>query len=133
MAESVAAFFADESQRAMLEKMLVLGVKAEQPRKEKVEGGALEGMSFCVTGSFELKRDAIWKRIEEHGGEVHKSVKKGTTYLLAGDKVGKTKMDAAEKKGAKILDWEGFLALLEGAAAAPEGEASGEEPPADDG
>jgi len=78
----------------------------------RAEGGPLAGLSFCVTGSFEDKREAIWERIEAAGGEVHKSVKKGTTYLLAGEKVGKTKTDDAAKKGAKVIDWSAFLALL---------------------
>lgn len=113
MAESVARFLADPDVREMLEKMLALGVVAKQPMKAaRAEGGPLAGLSFCVTGSFEDKREAIWERIEAAGGEVHKSVKKGTTYLLAGEKVGKTKTDDAAKKGAKVIDWSAFLALL---------------------
>ncbi|MCB9601409.1 MAG: hypothetical protein H6720_13885 [Sandaracinus sp.] len=99
----------------MLEKMLALGVVAKQPVKAaRVEGGPLAGLSFCVTGSFEQKREAIWEIVEAAGGEVHKSVKKGTSYLLAGDKVGKNKTDDAAKKGAKVIDWDAFQALLAG-------------------
>ncbi len=114
MAASVADFFGNKSQRAMLEKMLALGVVAKQPAKKKAVAGTLTGSSFCVTGAFDDKREAIWVRIEAAGGEVHKSVKKGTTYLLAGAKVGKTKMDAAVKKGAKVIDWDAFLVLEKG-------------------
>lgn len=114
MAASLAEFFANDSQRAMLAKMKTLGVATKQPAPKKKVEGTLTGLSFCVTGSFDDKRDAIWERIEAAGGEVHKSVKKGTTYLLAGAKVGKTKMDAAVKKGAKVIDWDAFLALEQG-------------------
>ncbi|MBO6933660.1 MAG: NAD-dependent DNA ligase LigA [Deltaproteobacteria bacterium] len=112
--KSVADFVGDPDQRAMLEKMLALGVKAEEPRREKVVGGVLEGLSFCVTGSFDRKRNEIHAEIEKHGGEVHKSVKKGTTYLLAGERVGKTKIEAAEKKGARVIDEDGYGRLLAG-------------------
>ncbi|MBX3247200.1 MAG: NAD-dependent DNA ligase LigA [Myxococcales bacterium] len=126
MAESVARFLEDPDQRAMLEKMLALGVVARQPEKApKVEGGALAGLSFCVTGSFDQKREAIWELIEAAGGEVHKSVKKGTSYLLAGEKVGKNKTDDAAKKGAKLIDWAGFEALRS-AGPAQESSAEGE-------
>ncbi|MCB9633789.1 MAG: NAD-dependent DNA ligase LigA [Sandaracinus sp.] len=115
MAESVASYFGDPDQRAMLEKMLALGVVAKQPMKAaRAEGGPLAGLSFCVTGSFDQKREAIWEIVEAAGGEVHKSVKKGTSYLLAGDKVGKNKTDDAAKKGAKVIDWDAFQALLAG-------------------
>jgi len=114
IAQSVADFIGDPDQRAMLEKMLEFGVKAEEPRREKVVGGPLEGLSFCVTGSFDRKRAAIHAEIEAHGGEVHKSVKKGTTYLLAGERVGKTKLEAAQKKGARVLDEDEYQRLLAG-------------------
>lgn len=124
IAQSVAAFVADPDQRAMLEKMLELGVKAEEPRRVKVVGGVLDGLSFCVTGSFDRKRNAIHAEIEAHGGEVHKSVKKGTTYLLAGERVGKTKLEAAQKKGARVIDEEAYARLLAGETLEEEPEAA---------
>ena len=42
---------------------------------------------------------------------MHDKVKKGTTYLLIGEKVGKAKTDSAKKFGARIID-EGTLARL---------------------
>ncbi len=124
IAQSVAAFVADPEQRAVMEKMLALGVVATEPVREVVEGGTLEGLSFCVTGSFDRKRDAIHEEIEAHGGEVHKSVKKGTTYLLAGDRVGKTKIEAAQKKGAQVIDEAGYAKLLAGEALEPPDEST---------
>ncbi len=113
MAKSVADYLADDFYRATLEKFLSLSVIAKEPEKVVVAGGKLDGMSFCVTGTLSRKRGAIHTEIEANGGEVHKSVKKGTTYLLAGDKVGKTKTDAAAKKGAKVIDEDTYLAMLE--------------------
>ena len=112
MAKSVADYLSDDVYRATLEKFLELGVVAKEPEKVVVEGGKLDGMSFCVTGTLSRKRGAIHAEIEANGGEVHKSVKKGTTFLLAGDKVGKTKTDAALKKGAKVIDEDAYLAML---------------------
>lgn len=115
MAESVVSFLTDERQRAMLQKLLDLGVVARAPAKPKPPSdGPLSGLSFCVTGKFDRKREEIWAEIEANGGEVHKTVRKGTTYLLAGEKVGKTKMEAARKKGAKVIDEAQYRALLAG-------------------
>ncbi len=115
MAASIVAFLQNATQRAMLEKMRALGVRATQPRRETKEG-PLTGSSFCVTGTFDRKRDVIHAQIEAAGGEVHKSVRKGTTYLLAGANVGKKKTEAAVKRGARVIDEAAFEALLRGEA-----------------
>lgn len=112
MAASIRAFLEQPSNRAMLEKLLALGVETEAVEKKAPAEGPLRGASFCVTGTLSEPRENIWALIEAKGGEVHKSVKKGTTYLLAGDGVGRTKTEAAEKRGTKVIDEETFRKLL---------------------
>lgn len=112
IASSVAAYVADPEQRRMLEQLLALGVEAETEVAARVEG-PLSGQSFCVTGVLSQPREEVHAQIRAQGGEVHTSVKKGTTYLVAGDKVGKAKLEAAEKKGAQVIDEERLRALLE--------------------
>ncbi|MBM4362220.1 MAG: NAD-dependent DNA ligase LigA [Deltaproteobacteria bacterium] len=114
MAESVARFLADPEQRALLERLHARGVSRPQPRKESAPGGALSGSSFCVTGVLSRKREDVHADIRAAGGEVHDSVKKGTTYLVAGQKVGKSKLDAAAKHGTVVVDEAGLAALLRG-------------------
>jgi len=114
IADSVSAFFADPHQRAIIGKMLERGVVAEQPRQEVVEGGALAGKSFCVTGVLSRSRDDVHADIRAAGGEVHTRVKKDTDYLVAGEKVGKTKLDAARKHDAKVITEADLAELLGG-------------------
>jgi DNA ligase (NAD+) len=47
---------------------------------------------------------------------VHDGVKKNTTYLVAGEKTGKSKLDQAKKFGTKVIDEKGLYALIEGSA-----------------
>jgi DNA ligase (NAD+) len=61
-------------------------------------------MSFCVTGVLSRKREDVHAAIRGAGGEVHDKVKKGTTFLVAGEKVGKSKTDAARKAGSQVID-----------------------------
>jgi DNA ligase (NAD+) len=124
IASSVAAFMADPDQRATLGRMLALGVQAETTRVEKVEG-PLTGKSFCVTGTLSQPREVVHAAILARGGEVHTAVKKGTTYLVAGDKVGKSKLDAAAKKGAEVIDENRLRELLEGRPGVPLEDAEG--------
>ncbi|HVR19913.1 MAG TPA: NAD-dependent DNA ligase LigA [Polyangiaceae bacterium] len=116
MVESVRAFLAHPLERALLEKLHERGVSRPQPRHETVADGPLSGLSFCVTGVLSRRREDVHADIRKAGGEVHDKVKKGTSYLVAGDKVGKAKLDGAKKFGAQVIDETGLEALIRGAA-----------------
>lgn len=113
----VAAFFADDANRRVAQKLLELGVKTKvQPAKAAAVQGPLTGSSFCVTGTLSESREAIHERIRAAGGDVHDRVKKGTTYLLAGANVGGTKLAAAEKHGTKVIAEADLAGLIAGGA-----------------
>ena len=115
IAESVARFMADEGNRKVLQKLIDLDVQLAPPAPRVVAGtGPLAGASVCVTGTLSRPREEIHADIRAAGGEVHDSVKKGTTYLVAGEKVGKTKLDAAEKRGTKVITEAGLVKLIAG-------------------
>jgi DNA ligase (NAD+) len=103
MVESVVSFLNDDEQRALMQKLVKLGVGRPQPRPEVAAEGPLKGMSFCVTGVLTRKREDVHAEIRAAGGEVHDGVKKNTTYLVAGDKTGKSKLDQAKKFGTKVI------------------------------
>jgi DNA ligase (NAD+) len=113
MVDSVAAFFEDPDQRALMSKLVALGVGRPQPRAAVAADGPLKGMSVCVTGVLSRKREDVHAAIRAAGGEVHDSVKKTTTYLVAGDKTGKSKLDQAKKYGTKVLTEAALYALIE--------------------
>jgi DNA ligase (NAD+) len=117
IAESVARFLADAESRRTLGKLLELGVQLAEPeRRAAAVTGPLSGAAFCVTGTLSKPREQIHAAIQAAGGEVHERVGKGTTYLVAGDKVGKTKLAAAEKRGAKVISEDELTRLLGGEA-----------------
>jgi NAD-dependent DNA ligase len=103
MVESVVAFVQDGEQRALMKKLVELGVGRPQPRAAVAAEGPLKGMTVCVTGVLSRKREDVHADIRAAGGEVHDSVKKNTTYLVAGDKTGKSKLDQAKKYGTKVI------------------------------
>lgn len=109
VAESIAAWFADDDNLALLDKFISLGVL---PHFEK-KTGKLEGKSFVVTGSLEVMgRDQAAEKIRALGGTFQTSVGKDTDYLVAGGKVGASKLQKAEKYGTKIISEQEFLDLL---------------------
>ena len=103
MVESVVAFLQADEQRALMKKLVALGVGRPQPRAAVAPEGPLKGMTVCVTGVLSKKREDVHADIRAAGGEVHDSVKKNTTYLVAGDKTGKSKLDQAKKYGTKVI------------------------------
>jgi DNA ligase (NAD+) len=120
MVESVSAYLFAPPSRGLLEKLLQRGVSQPMPRVEATSEGPLSGASFCVTGVLSRKRADVHAAIRAAGGEVHDKVKQGTMYLIAGEKVGKSKLDAARKRGAKIIAEDELDAMIAGGKPATE-------------
>ena len=111
VAESVVAWFADEDNMKLLQKFADLGVAPQFNRKS----GRLVGQSFVITGTLQsMGRDAATDKIRELGGTFQTAVAKDTTYLVAGGKVGASKLKKAEQYGTKIIDEQEFLAIIAG-------------------
>lgn len=109
VAESVAAWFADEDNEALLGKFKELGMQAHFEKKS----GKFVGRNFVVTGTLEtMGRDEAAEKIRAQGGTFQTAVAKDTTYLVAGGKVGASKLKKAESYGTKIINEKEFLALL---------------------
>jgi DNA ligase (NAD+) len=112
MVEEVVRFLGDPGQRAVLEKLRSLGVGRDQPLAKQAATGPLAGKSLCVTGVLTRKREEVHEMIRGAGGMVHDKVKKGTSYLVAGDKVGKSKTDAARKLGVEVISEQQLVGML---------------------
>lgn len=111
IADSVASYVREPETRKVLQKLLDLGVQTVSVRRERV-AGPLSGLSFCLTGTLSQPREQIFAELTALGAEAHTSVKKGTTYLVVGEKVGQAKLEAARKKGAQLIDEAALRALL---------------------
>lgn len=110
VAESILAWFADEDNLALLDKLKEIGV---EPVYEDNSNGKLAGLGFVVTGTLDsMGRDEAAEKIRALGGEFHSSVVKSTNYLVAGRNTGKSKLEKAAKLGTKVIDETEFLKLL---------------------
>lgn len=110
IARSIATFFAQERNVAVLDKLRAAGVEPIPPPKRK--GGPLEGKTFVLTGGLDgFSREAATKAIEDRGGKVTSSVSKKTDYVVVGYNPG-SKYDKAVQLGVEIVDEAGFGELL---------------------
>ena len=101
VAESIVAWFADEDNLELLRSFEQLGVT---PRYEQ-KSGKLAGKHFVITGSLEsMGRDEAADKIRSLGGVFQTSVGKDTDYLVAGGKVGASKLEKAKKYGTEVIN-----------------------------
>ncbi|HUT78437.1 MAG TPA: NAD-dependent DNA ligase LigA [Polyangia bacterium] len=113
IAEAVADALGDGRFMAAVQKFLDAGIdpRAEQAQQAQ---GPLAGGSVCVTGTLSRPRTRIHEAIRAAGGEVHTAVRQGTTYLVAGDKVGRAKLDKARSLGTRVISEADLDRLLTG-------------------
>lgn len=113
MAKSVVAFFHDEENLRVIEKIKTAGVNMKS-KKNAVENVdmKLTDMTFVLTGTLEnYSRKEAKEIIEGLGGKVTGSVSKKTTYVLAGENPG-SKLDKANKLEVQIITEEEFQKLI---------------------
>jgi DNA ligase (NAD+) len=115
MVDSLRLYLQNPASHDLLVKLHHLGVSRPQPKRQPRAGGVLSGKSVCVTGILSRKRADVHADIEAAGGEVHDKIKKGTTYLVAGEKVGQSKLSSAKKHGTEVISETRLMELIEGA------------------
>ena len=114
IAESVAAWFQDAANQALVARLRAAGVQlaltGEPPRQHS---DRLAGLTFVLSGVFEhYSREALQELIERHGGKVTGSISKKLSYLVAGDKMGPAKREKATGLNVPIIGEDELLAML---------------------
>jgi DNA ligase, NAD-dependent len=95
-AEGIYNFFHDEGNKELLERLKALGLNFAR-EESAVQGSALAGLTFCITGTLEgMSRSEAESLIESNGGKPVSSVSKKTSYLLMGADAGSKERKARE-------------------------------------
>ena len=115
IAASVVAFFADEANQRLVEKLCRAGLRMEADVvPEPDQDLPLSGLIFCFTGTMaSMTRSQAEERVKALGAAATDSVTRKTTYLVAGAEPGASKLRQAERSGTQSLTEEQFLQLLE--------------------
>ena len=113
IAESLRAYFDDESHLAIIERLRAAGVDFNGPEVVEVDQ-TLEGLAVVVSGGLaNFSRDSVKEAITSRGGKSPGSVSKKTTALVVGESPGASKVTKAEELGVPIIDEAAFVELLE--------------------
>ncbi|MGF1760263.1 BRCT domain-containing protein [Photobacterium sagamiensis] len=81
--------------------------------ENKMSSSSIAGAVIVFTGTMlQGSRSDMEKHAKSLGAKVGKSVTGKTTYLVAGEKVGETKINGAREKGVKVLSEQEYLDLI---------------------
>lgn len=112
IAQSVIDYFADPTNLDIVRRLQKHGLQFETKDTVEAQNGKLTGRTFVVSGVFSISRDELKKRIEDHGGKVVGTVSGNTDYLVAGDNMGPSKKQKAEKLGVQIVGESEFNSMI---------------------
>ena len=115
IAKSVISYFQQPENISMIQRLRDKGVQMSLS-EEQLQGASdkLAGKSIVISGVFARhSRDEYKQLIEQHGGKNVGSISGKTSFILAGDNMGPSKLQKAEKLGIAIIGEDEFLAMIE--------------------
>ena len=112
IADAVLGYFQDGPQMEHLSRLQRAGLQFEGEVDETPQGTALLGKKCVVSGVFSMPRDEIKRLVEQNGGRLAGSVSGSTDFLIAGDKMGPSKREKAERMGVLILTESQFMEMI---------------------
>ena len=115
MAKSIMAFFHDEKNLQIVERLRGYGLQFALSAEQTVaKSDRLAGQSVVISGVFQHhSRDEYKLIIEQNGGKNVGSISGKTSFILAGDNMGPSKLQKAEKLGIHIVGEEEFLEMIQ--------------------
>ncbi|HZB01690.1 MAG TPA: NAD-dependent DNA ligase LigA [Actinomycetota bacterium] len=115
VAATVRAWFDEEENLALIERLRKSGVRLEDEAPPDTGAKQLEGVTIVLTGGLDtLSRDEAARLAQQAGARVSSSVSRKTDFVVAGENPG-SKHDQAVKLGIEIVDEREFLRRLGGA------------------
>ena len=113
MAKSIISYFHNEQNREIVERLRGYGLQFSLSTINSPLSTKLEGLSIVISGVFQHhSRDEYKLMIEQNGGKNVGSISGKTSFILAGDNMGPSKLQKAEKLGIRIVNEEEFLEMI---------------------
>lgn len=112
IALSIQQFFAETQNINLIDRLIQFGLQFKIKEVEQ-SSNVLKGNSFVISGVFARhSRDELKDLIENNGGKNVSSISAKTDFVLAGDKMGPSKLEKAQKLGIQIISEEDFEKML---------------------
>lgn len=111
IADSIIDFFSKEVNQHIISRLREAGLQFEVVEGEQASE-KLKGLTFVVSGVFEMSRNDMKNAIEQNGGKVSSSISTKTDYLIRGENMGPSKLEKAESLGVKMISEKEFLGMI---------------------
>ena len=114
MAKSIISYFHNDVNREIVERLRGYGLQFELSQEQTAaQSDKLAGQSIIISGVFQHhSRDEYKLLIEQNGGKNVGSISSKTSFILAGDNMGPSKLQKAEKLGIRIVSEDEFLEMI---------------------
>ena len=114
MAKSIISYFHNPQNREIVERLRQYGLQFELSAEQTATASdKLAGLSIVISGVFQHhSRDEYKLLIEQNGGKNVGSISGKTSFILAGDNMGPSKLQKAEKLGIRIVSEDEFLEMI---------------------
>lgn len=115
IARSILEFFANQSNQKLVNRLKSYGLNFQIDEQKVVKSSnKLDGKSIVISGTFaKYSRDELKNMVEQHGGKNVASVSAKTDFILAGENMGPSKFEKAQKLGVKLITEDEFLLMLD--------------------
>ena len=115
MAKSIITYFHNEENLKIIERLRAYGLQMELSEAQTANvSDKLAGQSVVISGVFtHHSRDEYKAIIEQNGGKNVGSISSKTSFILAGENMGPSKLQKAEKLGIKIVSEDEFLEMIQ--------------------
>lgn len=114
IAQSVIRFFSEPKNQAFVQRLKEAGLQMQISEEQaNAQSNLLQGQSVVISGVFKHhSRDEYKAIIEQHGGRNVGSISAKTSFILAGENMGPSKLEKANKLGIRIMNEDEFLEML---------------------
>ncbi len=114
MAGSIITWFHNDDNRQLLQRLKDYGLQMSLSEEQlSAQSDRLAGQSIVISGVFTRhSRDEYKALIEQHGGKNVGSISKKTSFVLAGENMGPSKLEKAQKLGIRLLSEDEFLDMI---------------------
>jgi len=110
IAASIVAYFSDDDNLEMIKRLKSAGIRFSDDRQTTRTGNALEGKIIVISGVFHRhSREEYKEIIVRNGGKNTGSVSGKTSFILAGEDMGPSKKEEAEKLKIALKSEDDFL------------------------
>jgi NAD-dependent DNA ligase (contains BRCT domain type II) len=97
----------------LVNRLKEVGLQFTRSEEHEQISNKLNGLSIVISGVFvHHSRDEYKNMIEQNGGKNVGSISSKTSFILAGDNMGPSKLEKATKLGIRIISEEEFLKLI---------------------